>query len=782
MSLSVLTRFCVVLSLLLPGSVSAGDYAWPTNASHYMTSSFAEYRPGHFHAGIDIKTWNREGYTVFAIQDGYIWQVRVSPFGYGRVLYQKLNTGETIVYAHLKEFTEALEQSVRQEQKRTGEYRISKYFDPERFPVRKGDVIAYTGSSGIGKPHLHFEVRDKNNCPMNPLLLGYDIEDTISPGVSGFSMTPLNSDSRINGDARQTIFQPKLVRNGEYVIKDVPLLEGRIGFAVDCWDKANGVGNVFAIYRFNFYVDNELKYSAVYDRFCYDVSESIDLDRDYRLNKRDQGLFQKVYREVGNELPFYNPPDFGSGVVICHVNNNETVNATALHEFGPHHYVIELLDFNSNLTTLRGEFNIGRQQRIKAVCETDDRINYDIVRVTDDAGIEIPDYHIFRSSDDSRIWKPFRPNTQTAADTDVTIPQLTLHHPIEIVKIVAVDTFNLPTIPCYNVLVRDSAVTAQQQVDFQIAKDFYDDYLRIELIIHGLIKAPPRMFVQQIGVRPIEVDLLQNEFNHFIGIYKFRPHHDGGVDIEVYAQDLNSKEVFFWDKFDLTTISPDHGGKMASDDGLCQVTFNDGVVYKNMFARVEKIPTNGDSARYNLVGAVYNIEPFDVLMRKEATVLLSYPKDDTLPEKLGVYSRETLKHNGWSFQGNALNRSQKTITAKLSSLRQVTLIRDTEPPSIMFHYPKDNSFVARKFPTIRASVRDERSGVNDERSITMTLDGEKVIAEYDPEEKVMKYDADDALPLGQHTVTISAVDNCGNSASVTHTFTVVQRNDASDQE
>ncbi|HDL17610.1 MAG TPA: hypothetical protein ENH29_00985 [Bacteroidetes bacterium] len=69
------------------GNLAAQNYLWPTDAGHNLTSSFAEFWSGHFHAGIDIKTWGREGYKVFATRSGYVWKVRISPFGYGRVIY-----------------------------------------------------------------------------------------------------------------------------------------------------------------------------------------------------------------------------------------------------------------------------------------------------------------------------------------------------------------------------------------------------------------------------------------------------------------------------------------------------------------------------------------------------------------------------------------------------------------------------------------------------------------------------------------------------------------------
>ncbi|MDZ7262868.1 MAG: peptidoglycan DD-metalloendopeptidase family protein [candidate division KSB1 bacterium] len=151
-------KFKVLTCLVLidGGLIYAQSYLWPTTASYLLTSSFAEYRSGHFHAGIDIKTWNQEGYPVLAVRPGYIWQVRVSPYGYGKVLYQKLDTGEFAVYAHLSRFADKIQTIVEKEQQRSGKFSISLQFNPGELPVESGEVIAFTGQTGSGSPHLHF--------------------------------------------------------------------------------------------------------------------------------------------------------------------------------------------------------------------------------------------------------------------------------------------------------------------------------------------------------------------------------------------------------------------------------------------------------------------------------------------------------------------------------------------------------------------------------------------------------------------------------------------------
>ena len=69
-----------------------------------LSGTFGELRGNHFHAGIDFKTKGVEGQKVYAIADGYISRIKVSPFGFGKAIYVNHENGLTTVYAHLDKF------------------------------------------------------------------------------------------------------------------------------------------------------------------------------------------------------------------------------------------------------------------------------------------------------------------------------------------------------------------------------------------------------------------------------------------------------------------------------------------------------------------------------------------------------------------------------------------------------------------------------------------------------------------------------------------------------
>ena len=85
------------------------NYRWPVDVSRHLSGTFGETRSAHFHSGLDIKTWGREGYPVFATEEGYISRMAISARGYGKVLYVTHPNGYTSVYAHLQRFSPELQ-------------------------------------------------------------------------------------------------------------------------------------------------------------------------------------------------------------------------------------------------------------------------------------------------------------------------------------------------------------------------------------------------------------------------------------------------------------------------------------------------------------------------------------------------------------------------------------------------------------------------------------------------------------------------------------------------
>jgi len=228
--------FAAALSLAAPGSGPGGDpveRAWPLEGQPAVSSNFCEYREGHFHAGLDIRTYGAEGVPCVAAGDGYVSRLRASADGYGKALYLRLDTGETAVYAHLAEFDSPLEQALYEAQLRAGSYTVDVRFPRDRFPVRRGDVIAWSGSTGGIDPHLHFEIRDGGENPMNPFSKGFALEDREPPRFERVEFTPIGPEARINGHCWPVEFMAARLEEGRFYIRDTLAISGSVGVSAE---------------------------------------------------------------------------------------------------------------------------------------------------------------------------------------------------------------------------------------------------------------------------------------------------------------------------------------------------------------------------------------------------------------------------------------------------------------------------------------------------------------------------------------------------------------------
>jgi hypothetical protein len=278
------------------------EYLWPTNADIYLSASFGETRFSHFHAGIDVKTWGREGFEIYATRDGYLHRLGVSPFGYGNVIYLKHDDGSVSVYAHLRNFIEPLEQLADSIRLSDYSYRFNETINDRTIRFKKGDLIGYSGSSGSGPAHLHFELRTPTEAPFNPLMTNIKIKDNVKPRFSRISIEPLSRESTVQGRNGRVLRRPR-IRSGSFDFGNFKTY-GPFGIAVDISDRADDVLNVYAVHSIKLFINDSLYYETKTDSFSYDQTRLVKIDRVYELLNTTRKGYQKLYVSDGNDLPF----------------------------------------------------------------------------------------------------------------------------------------------------------------------------------------------------------------------------------------------------------------------------------------------------------------------------------------------------------------------------------------------------------------------------------------------------------------------------------------------
>jgi hypothetical protein len=182
-------------------------WSWPLEVRpRAITGTFMEARQGGYHAGLDLRTEGRTGLPVRSPVEGWVSRVRTSPRGYGKALYVRTAEGQTLVLAHLSRFHAPVQEVVRAAMRRTGSYEQDLAIEAGRIPVRRGEVIALSGESGTGAPHLHLEVRDAAGRPQDPQRW-LDVPDTVAPAVRALRLVPLDARAEALGPAGTQIVE-----------------------------------------------------------------------------------------------------------------------------------------------------------------------------------------------------------------------------------------------------------------------------------------------------------------------------------------------------------------------------------------------------------------------------------------------------------------------------------------------------------------------------------------------------------------------------------------------
>ena len=176
-------------------SEEISDYLWPIEEFRKLSSVFGEYRNFHFHSGIDIPTQKKTGFKVVAPESGWIFRIYTSWWGYGKAVYLKLDHGRLVLFGHLSDFSPKIKELVEQKQLESKSYFQNIFLDKDQIRIEKGETIGFSGETGSGAPHLHFELRDHENKPINPLIHGFWVADSLPPVIKKIAFRPMGMNS-----------------------------------------------------------------------------------------------------------------------------------------------------------------------------------------------------------------------------------------------------------------------------------------------------------------------------------------------------------------------------------------------------------------------------------------------------------------------------------------------------------------------------------------------------------------------------------------------------------
>lgn len=298
-----------VLFFLVTTLYGQEQYRSPLDIPLILSANFGELRPNHFHSGIDLKTQNIVNKPVYSIEDGFVSRISVSSSGYGLAIYVDHVTGQTSVYGHLNNFAPAIAEYVKSKQYEQERFNIDIKLDKSLFPVKKGDLIAYSGNTGSSfGPHVHFEIRNTlDQKALDPLAYYQkDIKDKQPPLIKSIAVYPIDNKGVVDNSNNPTYQNIIRSKKGEYL----PLAKsinawGTIGVGVSAIDKMDGTSNIYGVKKVNLYCDGHKIFSSDITSFLFSQTRMINslVDYDYWYNKKI--FYMRSFIEPGNQLPIF---------------------------------------------------------------------------------------------------------------------------------------------------------------------------------------------------------------------------------------------------------------------------------------------------------------------------------------------------------------------------------------------------------------------------------------------------------------------------------------------
>ena len=306
----VVLAICSIFTLYAQNCHDNELFISPIKPPYFFAGDFGELRPSHFHSGLDFRTQGKTGMPVYAVKDGYISRIGISPTGYGNALYMNHSDGTTSVYGHLLKFHPKIQEYLTEKQYDRESFQINLILSSDKFLFKKGEIIAWTGNSGSsGGPHLHFEIRDtRSGRAFNPLFYHLGISDNSAPKIIALYCYPLNENSNVGQDRVKKRFDIVTVRGGYRLKNNAPIqVYGKIGFGIQAEDYFNGTGLKCGIYSATLYCDGKEIFGFKMDNFSLGDARYANTQADYQEHLQSNRWIERLYKLPGNFFDIYYP-------------------------------------------------------------------------------------------------------------------------------------------------------------------------------------------------------------------------------------------------------------------------------------------------------------------------------------------------------------------------------------------------------------------------------------------------------------------------------------------
>ncbi len=747
-SLSTIGRSLLVSAMTLFAlNLSAEETSWPVHGEIDLSSGFCDFRAAHFHGGLDIRTGGAEGREVFSPVDGYLWRIRYSYTGFGKAVYLRDRAGFIYVFGHLSRLFDRFEKMTESQQYRLKRYSLDWEFPADSIPVKRGELVAYSGQTGAGPPHFHFEKRTPANQPLNPLTNGFPLTDKISPKIEAVSLSYRDSSSLFSNGERSTRLHVHYDRSkGNYVVDSVAYLKAAFGIELKAFDQIRQNGPKLNIYKIRFFIDNsDIPLSELqFDRYDYNETKMVDLTYDYYSAVKNKDYSYLLYKPIGQKFSGSKSDESFRGVISNHDPKFQ----------GFHTARIEVSDAAGNMSKLVFSFVLSPGDPLFEHKIVGDSILLLNSR-TNLAKSDLKSAKIYGLLPQSG-WRQL---VDKAIGTDTS---LEIRVPLKIGKAIP-KALKIETIGRSGWKATDSYIFLEDRFEHGYSLDYElqdggimidatsrDSYAPLPVI--NAICEDSSVFeiqTQPLALSKFKVFFRSNNLTTKIIRFEIR---------DTLGKVRASKNCNIL----LAGVKSERFG--PGESAGFEISLDSSAFYSPAFVELREKSVKA-SLSQAVSGEAYQITPEIFPLANDISV--NFPKSgiDGL-SRIGVGRLSEGGRWQWIKPSSVSDR----ITAKSGKMGTFALLADSEPPRISNLNPSNGSSISSPLPKITCNITDDLSGIDSDEQISILLDGIWLIPEYDPETTQLKTFPRQKLAKGKHQLEITVSDGAGNSREIKSTF------------
>jgi hypothetical protein len=726
------------------------SYLWPLKLKKQLSSGFGDIRPGRFHMGIDIRTEGKEGARVYAPEDGYVWRLKTSYDGYGKALYIKGVSGRLYVFGHLQKYNWDIGTYLRERQIESKRYYQDFQLEIDQLPIKKGEFIARTGQSGAGAPHLHFEVRDQDNYPTNPLSYPVDIGDNTAPAFLALWLSCLDDSSLYREGLREIKLTPVFNKKAEkYRLQDTVYISGR--FAVKAAIEDNLAKGSFLLgpSHIRLLIDEKLYHEIEYGRLDFDENIFSILDRDHDPKKEEYKRVFNLYRKPGSRLSAYRS-ETGDGTFSDSTDGFHNVLIEASDPFG-HTSRMEFVFYYSTAGEILDPFNKAEFADSSVTfmySENQSRLYFDSVS-------------LLLSGEESAS-DPM----QVVLSPEIRIEDQSL------------------------TLFGDFGQTTEYRLQFFKKGQLYPAYyFSTEKLIPGGQKAVDSVNAEVIdngilftaeafspGINWLQAEIIsdigsERRFYRKTGDRRFSLFYHPDPDVDVIESIITRGPVGYRPD---TLMFPIYNARAGDVSRVnlkpgCSLLLEEGQLFDDALLMIRDTAMPVPNTGYYIHGP-YFFGPETVSFADWTDFQSEIPDDVSEVEKIGLYVFD--EDDGWLWAGGEFNPVTRILHSRLGGAGVIAVIADTTAPVISGLNITENKQLKSSRPIIQFQLNDELSGIENDLNFHITIDDKWIVPEYDPERGSFLSKPHWNLTGGNHTLQIEVQDRCGNRTELTRGFII----------